>query len=408
MKLDELGLDLNQSVRQEAFEQIAAQGYSEEMKDLLRAQGFNDSQIAELRNFTAAHVDDLASPNLTQNHDRLRDAYVQAIRDSANASVLVLENSLFLNREANVTAPLNQEQTARLHDLRDRVKGDIQAQNWTSLEAAARELGAAFFDAALRTGAQPLARDYSNATVAWAAAKVALSGDNDTAASMARGLRFGSHLYGQMVGNVYTTIPPDKTSTSTVNIQLDMRPIDAVPSAGFSGALKAVIGGPVNSPLFTTSEVPSCGSFHIAPGQVASAATCAVPGGFFFAPGEFRINVQWTSSNAAGVDETLWAIGTYTVTVPGASGGGGAPACSDGSDNDGDGLIDLADPGCAGNPAGTSEFDFVLAGNVSLQLTVTTPAGAPVPGAAFTVTTVGATGTILSNENPNKPRQERL
>ncbi len=31
------------------------------------------------------------------------------------------------------------------------------------------------------------------------------------------------------------------------------------------------------------------------------------------------------------------------------------PACSDGIDNDGDGLVDLADPGCNGDPNGTHE-----------------------------------------------------
>lgn len=31
------------------------------------------------------------------------------------------------------------------------------------------------------------------------------------------------------------------------------------------------------------------------------------------------------------------------------------PACSDGIDNDGDGRVDLDDPGCAGDPSGTHE-----------------------------------------------------
>jgi len=31
------------------------------------------------------------------------------------------------------------------------------------------------------------------------------------------------------------------------------------------------------------------------------------------------------------------------------------PACSDGVDNNGNGLVDLADPGCKGDPKGTSE-----------------------------------------------------
>ncbi len=118
--LDELGLDINQTVRRESFERIASEGYSEEMQDLLRAQGFNDSQISDMRNFTAENKENLSAMNLTQAHDRLGGAYVQAIRDSANASVLVLSNSMFFNREANLTAPLTQEQTAHLNSLRAR------------------------------------------------------------------------------------------------------------------------------------------------------------------------------------------------------------------------------------------------------------------------------------------------
>ncbi|MFH1276568.1 MAG: hypothetical protein ABIH82_05650, partial [Candidatus Woesearchaeota archaeon] len=51
---------------------------------------------------------------------------------------------------------------------------------------------------------------------------------------------------------------------------------------------------------------------------------------------------------------------TITVTVPGPSGGGGGGSskkdCADGFDNDGDGLIDLADPGCS-NREDNSEYN---------------------------------------------------
>src|SRR4029079_4702183 len=43
-----------------------------------------------------------------------------------------------------------------------------------------------------------------------------------------------------------------------------------------------------------------------------------------------------------------------TVHVP--AGGGVLPACSDLGDNDGDGLIDLSDPGCSG-PLDTDEYN---------------------------------------------------
>ncbi|PIR86399.1 hypothetical protein COU13_01150, partial [Candidatus Kaiserbacteria bacterium CG10_big_fil_rev_8_21_14_0_10_43_70] len=39
------------------------------------------------------------------------------------------------------------------------------------------------------------------------------------------------------------------------------------------------------------------------------------------------------------------------------NGGGGSSQCSDGIDNDGDGLIDLNDPGCGGGASDNSEAD---------------------------------------------------
>src|SRR5436190_6724821 len=61
---------------------------------------------------------------------------------------------------------------------------------------------------------------------------------------------------------------------------------------------------------------------------------------------------------AAGSASSLSVgAGDLTVTVPGTDGGGGSggsgggtalPQCSDLADNDGDGLVDLADPGCSG------------------------------------------------------------
>jgi hypothetical protein len=48
--------------------------------------------------------------------------------------------------------------------------------------------------------------------------------------------------------------------------------------------------------------------------------------------------------------------GDLTVTVPGTGGGNVLPQCADLSDNDGDGAVDLADPGCTG-PVDTDEYN---------------------------------------------------
>ena len=49
-----------------------------------------------------------------------------------------------------------------------------------------------------------------------------------------------------------------------------------------------------------------------------------------------------------------------SVDVPGGGSAGTGqvlPACANGTDDDGDGIVDLADPGCAGNPLDGDETD---------------------------------------------------
>ncbi|MFP5361216.1 MAG: LPXTG cell wall anchor domain-containing protein [Thermoleophilia bacterium] len=67
----------------------------------------------------------------------------------------------------------------------------------------------------------------------------------------------------------------------------------------------------------------------------------------------FALNAGATSL----VKETTAAAEANTVAPSGPE--GGAPACSDGIDNDGDGLIDIADPGCHtdGNPNNPDSFN---------------------------------------------------
>ncbi|MFC1598452.1 hypothetical protein ACFL2U_00350 [Patescibacteria group bacterium] len=60
----------------------------------------------------------------------------------------------------------------------------------------------------------------------------------------------------------------------------------------------------------------------------------------------------------AMVDFTIQALtGDAAPVVPPTTPPGTTPVCSDGQDNDGDTKIDLDDPGCGGNPDGTSEED---------------------------------------------------
>src|SRR4051812_21949412 len=70
---------------------------------------------------------------------------------------------------------------------------------------------------------------------------------------------------------------------------------------------------------------------------------------------------------AAGSASSLQVgAGDLTVTVPGTgtTGGNVLPACSDLSDNDGDGLVDLGDPGCS-SPADGDEYNAPTGGSGS-------------------------------------------
>src|SRR4051794_41819864 len=66
---------------------------------------------------------------------------------------------------------------------------------------------------------------------------------------------------------------------------------------------------------------------------------------------------------AAGSASSV-SVGTdgLTVTEPGTGGGGVLAQCADLSDNDGDGLVDLADPGCSG-PTDDDEYNAPTGGS---------------------------------------------
>lgn len=192
--LADAGIDINDSLRQEAFQRIAAEGYTEDQRTYLRSKGFNDSQIDEMRNFTAQNVANLTNLNVTGAYDQLRDAYVKAIRDSANVSAQVLQNSMSLKRQGNLTRPLTLENSSLLEASIGPAQAALDAHNWGALEPAAKELAKVTFNLGLETGLALFSPRYRNATLAWAAAQIALSGDNETAASMVQGLRLESHF----------------------------------------------------------------------------------------------------------------------------------------------------------------------------------------------------------------------
>jgi hypothetical protein len=87
---------------------------------------------------------------------------------------------------------------------------------------------------------------------------------------------------------------------------------------------------------------------------------------------------------AAGSASSLSVGSGGLTTAPGTGGGDVLPPCSDLSDNDGDGLVDLADPGCS-SPADTDEYNPPMVGGGGTTSTTTTTGG----GTTSTTTTTG-------------------
>ncbi|HEY6653984.1 MAG TPA: lytic murein transglycosylase, partial [Solirubrobacterales bacterium] len=91
---------------------------------------------------------------------------------------------------------------------------------------------------------------------------------------------------------------------------------------------------------------------------------------------------------AAGSASSLSVgAGDLTVTEPGTGGGDVPPQCADLSDNDGDGLVDLADPGCS-SPVDADEYNAPTGGG-----TTTTGGGTTTTGGGTTTSSGGTTTT---------------
>jgi Transglycosylase SLT domain/Peptidase family M23 len=86
---------------------------------------------------------------------------------------------------------------------------------------------------------------------------------------------------------------------------------------------------------------------------------------------------------AAGTATSL-TVGTTQVNSPS---GGALPQCSNLSDDDGDGLVDLADPGCSG-PVDTSEYNAPTSGGTTGSTTTT--GGGTTSSTTTTTTTTGS------------------
>src|SRR5918996_4853467 len=94
--------------------------------------------------------------------------------------------------------------------------------------------------------------------------------------------------------------------------------------------------------------------------------------------------------------------GDLTVTVPGTGGGNVLPQCVDLSDNDGDGAVDLADPGCSG-PLDTDEYNAPTDGSGG-----SAGSGGTTTGGGTTTTTPGTTTGTTTTPSKGKAKAPKL
>src|SRR5918996_1768295 len=106
---------------------------------------------------------------------------------------------------------------------------------------------------------------------------------------------------------------------------------------------------------------------------------------------------------AAGSASSL-QVGTddLTVTVPGTGGGNILPQCADLSDNDGDGAVDLADPGCSG-PLDTDEYNAPTDGSGGSG-----GSGGTTTGGGTTTTTPGTTTGTTTTPSKGKGKAPKV
>lgn len=154
--------------------------------------------------------------------------------------------------------------------------------------------------------------------------------------------------------NVNLTVTDDRGASDTTGqaVTVDSGVANAPPVAAFSFACNALAcafnGTLSNDDVGVVSYVWDFGD--------GSGSAVASPSHTFAAQGTYRVTLRVTDAEDAS-DDASWALrvknrgATSGSTVGGGGGGGGEPEkgpkkCSDGIDNDGDGLVDAADPDC--------------------------------------------------------------
>ena len=131
-----------------------------------------------------------------------------------------------------------------------------------------------------------------------------------------------------------------KTATVTVN--------NPGPSASLSASPASITQGDTSTLTWSSQNATSCSGSGFSTGGATSGTRSVSPNNTT----TYTVTCTDTNDNSAS-DNARVTVGSDNGTTGSPPGGGGGSQCSDGVDNDSDGLIDNADPDCSGG--GTSE-----------------------------------------------------
>lgn len=155
---------------------------------------------------------------------------------------------------------------------------------------------------------------------------------------------------------------------------------DGDPETGTGWEVEA-LGGLVFTPTFTGSN----------PNRNFTDSWTASNDYSGFGGGTYNISVMVYHGNTPGQDGSAAATLNLEVVIP--------PQCSDGVDNDSDGLIDFPnDPGCTSAADDSESPNPVLPANLTLEKTVITDNGGTATSTDWTLSATGATTTISGVE----------
>ncbi|MEM3208299.1 MAG: carboxypeptidase-like regulatory domain-containing protein [Halobacteria archaeon] len=196
--LDSVGFQINKTRAQERFDKVVNEGFDpEEVADLQANFSLTSEDINATRQWIADNKAQIVNGNLSSAYRLVAREFWNGTAAQVDTAVAALENSVYWNTFYNRTRPLEDSlpQLTRYTRLSEAVGENLSDRNWSDVKTTASELAPLTWDLALSTGQFKFVDAYRNASVATAAATVALGGDEGLAVNVTQNLKFQSHVF---------------------------------------------------------------------------------------------------------------------------------------------------------------------------------------------------------------------